>query len=132
MHPSMLDPTPEIEFSAKARSLLGSPIVSPSPDAYSFWLIASFARSKLKIDVTNVGHILQSILRGVASDFAVVEVKDWIFRFTMFSHEVGLLIYCLGTISDASFKVSFNLGQERIDFSGIVCVCISWYPIQMG
>jgi hypothetical protein len=77
MLPSILDPAPGVAFSGKVRSLLDSLIVSPFPDdARSIWLIASFARSKLKLDVTNVGLILQSILGGIASEFAVVEVKD--------------------------------------------------------
>ena len=57
--------------------------------------------------------ILQSILGGVASDFAIVEMKDRIFKFSIFSHEVRLLIYNSGTITDASFKVSFHLWNER-------------------
>ena len=67
------------------------------------------ARSKLKIDEQNVGLILQSVLGGVASEFAVVEIQDWMFKFTVFSREVGLLVYKLDVISNPSFKLTFNL-----------------------
>jgi len=45
-------------------------------DGNSFWRIASFARSKLKMNKKNVGLILQSLLGGVASEFAVVEIQE--------------------------------------------------------
>ena len=68
MASSILDFTSGIAFSNKVLQHLGSPVISPFPDdAHSFWLIASFARCKIKIDETNVGLILQSILGGVAS-----------------------------------------------------------------
>lgn len=89
-------------------------MTSPTPDdARCFWLFASFARSKIKLVPKNVSLILQSILGGVASDFAVVEVKDWIFKFSVFSREVGILIYNLKVVSDASFKVAFHLWNEK-------------------
>ena len=89
-------------------------MISPFPDdEHSFWLIASSARSKLKIDEHNVGFILQSILGGVASKFAVVGIKDCIFKFTVFSREVGLMIYNLGVINNPIFKLSFNLWNEH-------------------
>ena len=75
MDSSVLDFSPGIAFSSKVLSLLGCPVISPFPDdEHSFWLIASFTRSKLKIDEHNVGLILQSILGGVASEFAVVKI----------------------------------------------------------
>ena len=114
MDSSVLDFSPGIAFSSEVLSLLGCPVISPFPDEeHSFWLIASFARSKLKIDEHNVGLILQSILGGVASEFAVVEIQDWMFKFTFFSRDVGLLVYKLGIVSNSIFKLSFNLWNER-------------------
>ena len=111
VHFYKLDPSPGVDFSKMVRSLHGLPVTSSSPDdARGFWVIAFFARSKLKLDETNVGLILQSVLGGFATDFAVVEVKDWIFKFTVSSGEV---IYNLGIISDASFKVSFHPWNEH-------------------
>lgn len=45
--------------------------------------------------------------------FAIVEVKDWFFKFTVFSREVGLLVYKLGSVSTDMFKVAFHLWNER-------------------
>jgi hypothetical protein len=72
-----LDLSPGIDFSNKVRSLFNTSVTSSTPDdAHSFCLFTFFARSKIKLDVANVSLILQSLLGGVASDFAVVEVKD--------------------------------------------------------
>jgi hypothetical protein len=86
-----LDPSPWVEFSNKVRFLYGSPVIFHTlDDARCFWLFASFARSKFKLDETNVGVILQYARGGVVSDFAVVEVKNWI-------------------LSSLSFQVRWNL-----------------------
>jgi len=114
MDPSSLNFSPGITFSNKVLSQFGSPVISPFPDdAHNFWLLASFARSKLKLTVNNVGHILQSILGGVATEFSVVEIKDWIFKFTVFSRDVGLFVYKLGVVDNPLFKLAFNLWNER-------------------
>ena len=102
MASSILDFTSGIAFSNKVLQHLGSPVISPFPDdAHSFWLIASFARCKIKIDETNVGLILQSILGGVASEFAVVEIQDWNLRFFL-----GML--ALWSISLVLFQIPFS------------------------
>ncbi|CAN6177579.1 unnamed protein product [Urochloa humidicola] len=63
---STLDPAPDQAFLAKVRSSFGSPVTSPSPDdAYSFWLLASFSRSRFHLDAHSVGFILQSVLGAV-------------------------------------------------------------------
>ena len=105
VHFYKLDPSRGIDFSKMVRSLHGLPVTSSSPDdARGFWLIAFFACSKLKLDETNVGLILQSVLGGFATDFAVVEVKDWIFKFTVSS----------------KWLTQFDLWNER------GCVCFPW------
>ena len=115
VHFYKLDPSPGVDFSKMVRSLHGLPVTSSSPDdARGFWVIAFFARSKLKLDETNVGLILQSVLGGFATDFAVVEVKDWIFKFTVFSPEVGLLIYKLGTALIPILKCLLIFGMSAV------------------
>lgn len=57
----------------------GSPVVSSSPGSSSFWLHAAFSRSRIKLSAPSVGSILQSILGGPATSFAVVEVEEGIF-----------------------------------------------------
>ena len=114
MDSSILDFSPGIAFSNKVPSLLGAPVISPFPDdEHSFWLIVSVARSKLKINEKNVGLILQSILGGVASEFAVVEIQDWMFKFTVFSRDAGLMVYKLGVVTNPTCKLAFNLWNER-------------------
>ncbi|KAG2538585.1 hypothetical protein PVAP13_9NG380500, partial [Panicum virgatum] len=93
MDPSSPDFSPGITFSNMVLSQFGSPVISPSPDdAHNFWLLASFARSKLKLTVNNV---------------------DWIFKFTVFSRDVGLFVYKLGVVDNPLFKLAFNLWNER-------------------
>ena len=105
VHFYKLDPSPGVDFSKMVRSLHSLPVTSSSPDdARGFWLIAFFARSKLKLDETNVGLILQSVLGGFATGFAVVEVKDWIFKFTVSS----------------KWLTQLDLWNER------GCVCFPW------
>ena len=58
-----------------------------------------------------MGLILQSVLGGVASEFA--EIQDWMFKFTAFSREVGLFIYKLGVVTNSIFKISFNMWNEH-------------------
>ena len=60
-----------------------------------------------------MGLILQSILGGVASEFAAVEIQDWMFKFTVFSRDVGLMVYKLGVVTNPTCKLAFNLWNER-------------------
>jgi hypothetical protein len=55
MVPSRLDFSHGVRFSAKVRAALGTSVVSHTPDdASSFWLIASFSHSKLRLDSDSV------------------------------------------------------------------------------
>lgn len=56
-----------------------------------------------------MGFILQSILGGAADHFAVVEVENWVSKFTVLSKDVGLPVYKMGSFRCADFKVIFNL-----------------------
>lgn len=96
-------------FSASVWSKFGVSVTSAHPDdASSFWLLASFSRSKIKLNVSNVSFILQSVFGGSAEAFAVVELEDWIFKFSVSSKEVGLWIY--KTLLDPSnFNFVVNL-----------------------
>lgn len=99
---------------AQVRSLFGPTVVSPSPDdASSFWLIAAFSCSRLKLHVQSVGSILQSILGGTAISFAVVEIEEGIFKFTLLSKQIGLFIYKLRFFECSAFKVFFHLWNVK-------------------
>lgn len=94
MDVSDLDFSHGLRLEKRIRSCLGASVVSSSPDdASSFWLIAAFSRSKIKLHEPAVGSLLQSILGGCASSFAVVELEDRIYKFSVSSKSVGLFVY---------------------------------------
>lgn len=96
------------------RSSLHLPVVSSSPDdASSFWLLAAFSRSRIHISDSSVANILHSILGGVPSLFAVIEIEDHIFKFIVASKSVGLLIYHLRSFECDLFKIFFHLWNDK-------------------
>ncbi|CAL4886563.1 unnamed protein product [Urochloa decumbens] len=89
-------------------------MVSSTPDdTGSFWLLAAFSRSRLRLDSSSVSNILQSVLGGTASLFAVVEVEDRIYKFSVSSKAVVLAIYSLWSFSYDQFRVFFHLWNTR-------------------
>nr|TKW20953.1 hypothetical protein SEVIR_4G194400v2 [Setaria viridis] len=111
---SNVDLRPGLNFSSKVRSLLGARISArPSSTSTSFWLLASFSRSKIKLSISNVAFLLQSVIGGSSDFFQVSEVEDWIFKFCVCCKEVGLLIYQMGSSQCDIFKVDFNLFNDR-------------------
>jgi hypothetical protein len=114
MDPSSLDPTHGFAFSSEVRSSLGRPVFSPTPDlGSSFWLIAAFSRSRLRLSSDSVGFILQSILGGSADLFSVVELEQQLFKFTVLDRQVGLRVYALKSFACATFKVFFHIWNEN-------------------
>lgn len=109
-----LDPSHGRSFSSKVRSLVGTSVVSDRPDAAdSFWLLAAFSRSRLRLNDLSVGHILFSILGGEPSLLAIVEVEEHIFKFSVASKAVGLLIYRIQSFECDQFKVFFHLWNDK-------------------
>lgn len=110
MHTSTLDPSHGLRTEAQVRHIFGSSVTSSSPDsASSFWLLAAFSRSRLKLFDRSVADILQSILGGSSDSFAVVEVEEGIFKFSVISKHVGLFVYNLKFFECAIFKIFFHL-----------------------
>lgn len=90
-----------------------SPVVSPVlDDPSSFWLLAAFSRSRFKLTEQSVGVILHSILGGSATSFAVLQVEDGIFKFSVI-RPVGLFIYKLNAFECPTFKVFFHLWNAK-------------------
>lgn len=113
MAPPSLDFSHAIRFSAKVRAIHGTSVVSYTPDdATSFWLIASFSRSKLRLDQDLVSWILEATLGGTASLFSVVEVDHWVFKFCVASSHVGFMICALKALSCPGFIIIFHLWNE--------------------
>ncbi|KAF8724358.1 hypothetical protein HU200_021390 [Digitaria exilis] len=67
---SSLDPSHGLQFAAKVRSLLGTPVVTLTPDDAE-----TFSRSRFRLTKQSVGEVLHSLLGGSADPFAVVEVN---------------------------------------------------------
>nr|TKW38721.1 hypothetical protein SEVIR_1G134300v2 [Setaria viridis] len=82
---SHLDYGPGKSFSAKVRSSLHCSITSPPGSISSFWLLASFPRSKFHLDISSVGILLQSIIGGSLTCLNVVELDHCIFKFKVAS-----------------------------------------------
>ena len=113
MDSSRLEYNHGVLFAAKVRQLLFSPVVSSTPDdADSFWLIASFSRSKFCLDSNSVSLILASVLGGESSLFPVVEVDQWVFKFCVASYKVGFMISALKSFACVDFKIHFHLYNE--------------------
>ena len=111
---SRLDFNPGCLFESKVRSRLRSSVTSPFPDdGTNFWLVASFSRSKFRLNPEFVAHLLQSVIGGTAKHFAVVELDHWVFKFSVKSRQVGLMIYGLKSFASPDFKILFNLWNPR-------------------
>lgn len=82
-----------VEFSASVSNRFGpSTLVnSPAPSS-DFFLIASFSRSAIRL---NESLILQAVLGGVARNSRVVHQTDWVFRFSVASKNVGIMVHHL-------------------------------------
>jgi hypothetical protein len=110
MDPSSLDQSHGIQFSSKVRSLFNAPVVSSVADeARCFCLVASFSRSRIRLNEDSVSKILQSILGASSSAFFVMELEDRLFKFAVFDRRVGLHIYAMKFFACDSFKVFFLL-----------------------
>jgi hypothetical protein len=82
-------------------------------DAASFWLLASFTRAVFWLTSKSVALALQHVLGGAASLFAVVEVEERIYKFTISSKVMGLEVYLLNSFANSSFKVFFHLCNKK-------------------
>ncbi|CAO1940316.1 unnamed protein product [Urochloa humidicola] len=85
---SNLDFDPGLEFQRQVHQRFASPVsFSPTQSSSEFWLVCSFGRSTIR----SVGLILQYVLGGIDKDFNVAHLSGWMFRFSVFSKNVGLM-----------------------------------------
>lgn len=82
--------------------------MSPTIWGHSF-LVASFGRCKFKLSPSSVGAIFQATIGGVASDFAVLQLGDRVFRFSVSSMFVGFHVVNLRSFECLAFKLFFHL-----------------------
>lgn len=74
-----------------------------------FFLVASFVRCKFWLSPASVGAILLATIGGRASDFAVFELADRVFRFLVLSSSMGFHIANLCSFDCSAFKIFFHL-----------------------
>ncbi|CAO2045116.1 unnamed protein product [Urochloa humidicola] len=82
---------------------------SASSSSPEFWLVCSFGRSTIQINVDSMSLILQSVLRGVAKDFRVQHLSNWMFRFSVNSKAVGFAVCHLKSVLCSAFNLFFAL-----------------------
>ena len=91
--------------------------VSPGPSDRAFFLVASFARCRLRLDCASVAMILHSCLGGIAQDFNCIHLRDRTFKFSVSSQKVGFFIANLRHFACDEFLVFFKLwGNGGPDF----------------
>lgn len=80
-----------------------------SPFSHEFWLVCSFGRSSICLNEDSIRWILQSVLRGLHKDYKVFHLSGWMFHFSIFSKDVGFLVYRLHKFICDSFTILFSL-----------------------
>lgn len=107
---SELDLSPEINFQRLVQDHFSSPAsFLASPTSREFWLVCSFRRSSIHLNVDSVSWIIQSVLGDFHKDFKVVHLSGWMFRFSVFSKDVGFMVYRLNKFICDSFSIFFAL-----------------------
>ncbi|KAM0906783.1 hypothetical protein ACQ4PT_016584 [Festuca glaucescens] len=83
--------------------------VASSSSHREFFMVASFGRSKLRLDPSSVSHMLQACLGGIAHDIHVCFLRDRSFRFSVCNRQVGFFINNLRSFKCVEFVVHFFL-----------------------
>jgi hypothetical protein len=91
---------------------------SSAHNRHEFFLVASFGRSKHRLDPSMVALLLQVSLGGIPQDFNVVFLRDRTYRFSVCNKEVGFFIKNLRHYKCSEFEVFFLLwGNGGPNFS---------------
>uniref|UniRef100_A0A453BEU1 Uncharacterized protein n=1 Tax=Aegilops tauschii subsp. strangulata TaxID=200361 RepID=A0A453BEU1_AEGTS len=99
-----------LEFEDKIRKNLGSTVNHlEGTHSKEFFLVAQFSRSKIRLNLDTVGLTLQSCLGGNAARFKVSFLRNWCFKLSVASKDVGFSIYNGGNIANENFSVHFFL-----------------------
>lgn len=106
---SDLDFSLGLEIQRLVRQCFNSTVSPSSASPKPFILVASFGRSSIRLNEDSVSLILQSCLGGVASDFRVLHLSDYMFRFSVSSKSVGLMVYKLKFFKCELFAIFFSL-----------------------
>lgn len=105
-----LDLDPGAKFASVVRQRFNCSVSPTVPLSSSvFHLVDSFGRSAIRLNEDSVGLILQSCLGGIAKDFNVFHLSDWMFSFSVSGKKVGFMIHRLKHFSCKSFAIFFRL-----------------------
>lgn len=102
---------PVIEFQHYVWNSCNLRIHDQSGNSSIFLLIVSFGRCKWRLSPGSVGFLLQADIGGFAASFEVVQLSDRVFRFSVCSKKVGLIIYNLRSFECAEFKLFFHFSN---------------------
>nr|TKW15585.1 hypothetical protein SEVIR_5G247400v2 [Setaria viridis] len=101
------------DFSSKVHKLFGLPINSAGkPAGNGFLLLVSFSRKRSRLSDDSVVICLQSVLEGIAKDFAVFQLEEQIFRIAVSFKQVGFLTLNLNDVAREFFKLHFFLCND--------------------
>jgi hypothetical protein len=88
--PPSLDLKPGIGLQKQIWHRFRCPVAfSSAHNCHEFFLVASFGRSKHRLDPSMVALLLQVSLGGIPQDFNVVFLRDRTYRFSVCNKEVG-------------------------------------------
>ncbi|KAK1618256.1 hypothetical protein QYE76_023773 [Lolium multiflorum] len=105
-----LDLRPGINLQKQVWNLFHCPVAfSASHSRQEFFLVASFGRSKHRLDAAMVALLLQACLGGIPQDFKVSHLRDRTFRFSVCNKQVGFFVNNLRHFKCKDFDVFFLL-----------------------
>ena len=104
-----LNYAPRIEFQHVVWNRWNLHIHDQSGNSSTFLLIVSFGHCKWCLSSGSVGFLLQAVIGGFAASFNVVQLSDRVFRFSVCSKKVGIIIYNLRLFECDEFKLFFHL-----------------------
>jgi hypothetical protein len=96
------------DFANKVRSTFSTPVHHPSASG-GFLLVISFGRANFWLDANSVNNALKSCIDDDDAVFHVSQIRDHVFKVTVFSRAVGFMVYNLRSYSCQSFLCYFHL-----------------------
>lgn len=99
---------PGVKLQDEIRRLFEVPVTSVN-SAGSFALVVSFGRCKLRLTPVQVSFILQATIGGYADHFIVSQLAPRVFKFFVFSRDVGFFVRRLVSFECEEYKLFLHL-----------------------
>lgn len=107
---SDLDFSPGLGIKRTIQSRFNSLVsFSPSLSSKEFFSGGFFWTFAIRLNNELVGLMIQSCIGGSSSDFKILHVFAMMFRFSVFSKDVGFLFHRFGSYECTSFSAFFSL-----------------------